>query len=129
MLHVVSPIQHRPDPAVAVFETQICQLGNLHTGQRPTSLLMSEMVKIRFPRGMLATKACFSSRLSWFMMAGRTIISGMYWNLQVATGAHFAWSLPVPLRAIALSFSSWPLRILTSTMGAAWVSTLAPGRR
>lgn len=28
------------------------------------------------------------------------------WNTQVATGIHLAWSLPVPLRATARSFSS-----------------------
>ena len=38
-------------------------------------------------------------------------------HLAVATGAHLAWSLPVPLRAIALSASSCPRRILTSVMG------------
>lgn len=45
------------------------------------------------------------------------VISGQYWYTAVATGIHLAWSLPMPLRATAVSLSSWPLRILTSTMG------------
>ena len=41
------------------------------------------------------------------------LTSGMYWNLTVATGDHLAWSLPVPLRALARRRSSWPLPTFT----------------
>ena len=47
-----------------------------------TSSVRSDMRKILVPRGMLARKLCFSSLVSWFMIAGRTMISGMYWNLR-----------------------------------------------
>ena len=35
------------------------------------------------------------------------VIFGMNWYTAVATGIHFAWSLPMPFRAMARSFSSW----------------------
>jgi hypothetical protein len=45
------------------------------------------------------------------------VMRGINWYVAVATGAHFAWSFPMPLRAIAFNFSACPRRSLAITIG------------
>jgi hypothetical protein len=52
------------------------------------------------------TNSCFCSSVSSSMSAWLMLMSAPYWNMVVATGIHLAWSLPIPLRAVARSLSS-----------------------
>jgi hypothetical protein len=56
--------------------------------------------------GFAATNSCFCSSVSSSMRWWLMLISAPYWKVAVATGIHLAWSLPIPLRAVARSFSS-----------------------
>lgn len=74
-----------------------------------TDLLLSSISKTLV--GQQSTNACFCSSVYWSRISSLSLTIGSCFKATVATGFHFACSLPIPLNATHSIFNDCPLPI------------------